>query len=314
MHPRWDTIYPPYNTLALPYSDIYGFTKLGKVLTVGGVGAWDENLAHPASAVVIGDTIYLYYHGERASDSKRQIGLATAPISAPETLTKYTGNPILTIGAAAAWDEKYVWLPKIIYDPYESDAAKRWKMWFEGWNSANVAHIGYAYSADGKSWTKYATNPLTDPAGFLFGGLCVVRAGNLYMGVYCYTGGLVGLATSPDGITWTYRKTILTLGAGGTWDDTFLRYTSVTWILGVWYAMYSGYDGTNYRLGLATSSDGFTYTKFLRNPVVDIGAGGAWDSLHVAAPSLFQIRRKFYVYYVGYVLATGGEGGLATVP
>ena len=82
----------------------------------------------------------------------------------------------------------------------------------------------------------------------------------------------IGRATSTDGITWTFTGTVLTVGAGGQWDDGTVWDPSVvidpdtdTW--------WMGYGGSrpnivNVAHGIASSEDlGITWTKWASNPV-----------------------------------------------
>ena len=76
-------------------------------------------------------------------------------------------------------------LPSVIYDEWESDSAKRWKMWYQ----ADPADGGrddmcYAYAADPEGpWTKYAGNPVWDGSArwVLNYGISVTRLGERYV-------------------------------------------------------------------------------------------------------------------------------------
>jgi hypothetical protein len=46
----------------------------------------------------------------------------------------------------------------------------------------------------------------------------------------------------------------------------------------MWYAGLNASTFLNaMRIGMATSADGVTWTRFLSNPVLDLGVSGAWD-------------------------------------
>ncbi len=54
---------------------------------------------------------------------------------------------------------------------------------------------------------------------------------------------------------------VLGVGQEGSWDDAAVNYPSVI-VDGSNYKMwYGGYDGTNFRIGYATSPDGINWTK-----------------------------------------------------
>ena len=126
------------------------------------------------------------------------------------------------------------------------------------------------------------------------------------------------MATSPDGITWTYVAVVVDFSAGGGWDDEILDYASIFWNLGVWYLFYSGgstSSWTSQRIGLVTSPDGKNFTRFYveAGKQFDVGAGGQWDANTVNAPAMLMINDIFYLYYTGSD-GTKGQIGLATLP
>ena len=49
---------------------------------------------------------------------------------------------------------------------------------------------------------------------------------------------------------------------------------------------YTGYDGTSWRIGYATSLDGIVWEKYHANPVLGPGASGTWDGDGVAHPAV----------------------------
>ncbi|MBC8232067.1 hypothetical protein H8E77_21175 [bacterium] len=56
---------------------------------------------------------------------------------------------------------------------------------------------------------------------------------------------------------------VLDVGADGEWDDTGVIRPNVIFNNGVYQMWYAGHDGTNWRIGYATSDDGITWTKHL---------------------------------------------------
>ena len=73
---------------------------------------------------------------------------------------------------------------------------------------------------------------------------------------------LIGYATSPDGFTWTKHASnpVIEPGPEGAWDDEGVLTGGVIYKDGTFHMWYTGWDGTNTRIGLATSSDGFSWT------------------------------------------------------
>ena len=71
--------------------------------------------------------------------------------------TKYTGNPVLDVSYTGGWDSLGVETVSILFDSL-APANQRYKMWYAGqYFNAYRYDLGYAYSADGKKWTKYPT-------------------------------------------------------------------------------------------------------------------------------------------------------------
>lgn len=79
------------------------------------------------------------------------------------------------------------------------------------------------------------------------------------------------LYTSTDFVNWTDRGDILDAGPSGAWDDLDVS-SPVVWVEGsTWKMLYEGRKsgGQQGAVGLATSSDGLTWTKHGANPVFD---------------------------------------------
>jgi len=125
----------------------------------------------------------------------------------------------------------------------------------------------------------------------------------------------IGRATSPDGITWTKYEgnPILTSGSSGEWDaeDIFMGPTLVD--SSGYKLWYEGNDGTNSRIGLATSQNGIDWEKYEGNPVLDLGDSSKWDDSEVARGAVLYHESIYKMWYVG------GDGenlrlGYATSP
>lgn len=118
---------------------------------------------------------------------------------------------------------------------------------------------------------------------------------------------VVGLARSTDkGLTWTVvNDTLLSLGAGGSWDDNFMEAHTLLYIgssasgSGKFRLYYGGNDGTNWRIGFAEADDiEGPYTKYAGNPVFNLGVA-AWEDKNVADPEVFWFRGKLHLIYSG---------------
>ena len=127
----------------------------------------------------------------------------------------------------------------------------------------------------------------------------------------------IGAATSPDMLTWTKfaGNPVLELGANGQWDDYHLFADDVIFDGTEWHLLYTGFDGSYYRLGHATSADLLTWTRDPANPVLDRGTAGAWDDYHVFNSTVGLYGGEYHLWYVG-AYSSGGDRqiGHATSP
>jgi predicted GH43/DUF377 family glycosyl hydrolase len=137
------------------YRNGFGWTKYddNPVLTYV-PGTWEHDNVKDPYLVYVNGVYYLYYTGFSLANCN-QIGLATSPDGI--TWTKYAGNPVVTFVDTNNIHR----FPVVVYDTNETNINKRWKMWYKDENS----EIGYAYSPDGYTWTKFAGNPVLQKGG-----------------------------------------------------------------------------------------------------------------------------------------------------
>ena len=109
---------------------------------------------------------------------------------------------------------------------------------------------------------------------------------------------------------------VLLPGDPGTWDDIGFINASVL-IIGSTYRMwYTGIDGSNGRIGHATSPDGINWTKY-PIPVLNLGDPGSWDDFMVCLPTVVYDGAIYHMWYCGLdaIPPAGNENiGHATSP
>ncbi len=109
----------------------------------------------------------------------------------------------------------------------------------------------------------------------------------------------IGLATSGDGQTWSKHSgnPVLPVGAPGAWDDQEAAFGTVLDDGGTYHMWYSGYDGTNRRIGYASSVNGVSWLK--AGPVLS-GTVGAWDERLVGNPTVLYDGSTYHMWYGGW--------------
>ena len=66
-----------------------------------------------------------------------------------------------------------------------------------------------------------------------------------------------------------------------------------------YHMWYVGSDGTNARIGYATSLDGFSWVPYANNPVVDLGLPGSYEETSVVEPFVVYDGSIFHMWYTG---------------
>lgn len=122
-------------------------------------------------------------------------------------------------------------------------------------------------------------------------------------GVVRDVGFAIGLATSPDGVSWTKRpgnagaEAVLAPGAAGEPDARGAGQPSVLRdgdALRMWYECF---DGTRWRICSAASTDGTVWAK--EGIALDVGAEGALDALGLRNPVVVRRGEGYELWYQG---------------
>ena len=223
-----------------------------------------------------------------------------------------------------------VYAPSVIYNPNNSDP---YRMWYSKHVKLRWA-IGYAISKDGKHWNEQKivlnSKALKDSNSKIskdfdsydaYTPLVIHNSNNfnipykshkLYSPYKMwYTGHdgsyyRIGYATSPDGINWIKHGMILDHGNPGDFDCYDIYVPSVIYDpsdSNAPYKMwYSGFNGSHYIIGYATSLDGISWTK--HGKVLDIGSSKDFDNHDVDAPMIIydpnDINAPYKMWYSGY--------------
>ncbi len=218
-----------------------------------------------------------------------------------------THGVVLQKGAYGSWETR-VGSPSVILD------GTTYKMWYEGYNPVEqCGRIGYATSYDGISWTKYGGNPVLIPGGnggwddYNVFNPSVLKDGSTYKmwyvaQAYQYSPLRIGYATSSDGISWAKYASnpVLVPGSNGVWDDKHVSGQFVMMNATMYEMYYAGQSNSDIvQIGLATSTDGVSWTKHDGNPILPVGSVGAWDSHALTPGSVVFNCGTYRMWYQG---------------
>jgi predicted GH43/DUF377 family glycosyl hydrolase len=250
------------------------------VLTSGPIGAWDSGSVAIGSVLMNGTQIIMYYRGTNPTTYVNgAIGMARSNDGI--TWTKYSGNPVLTPTLFGP-DQGYIASPFVI------KLQLTYNMWYAGRNvtfqkQTAYTTIQYATSLNGINWTKWPRPVLTPSTDSNAWDSVAVYSPSVYFngtkfGLW-YTGlgqslknPQIGVATSPDGATWTRSSynPILTPNSGA-WDSIGVESPNV--IVGRNGAMMY-YDGLSDmsagRIGLAFAAPGVQVFPVPEFPYMDL--------------------------------------------
>lgn len=140
----------------------------------------------------------------------------------------------------------------------------------------------------------------------------VVEHGSLLFNFYSGFDGRTwhtGVATSPDGSSWTRQGRVLSPDPA-TWEGDYIAANgSALYVKGEFVYWYQAGDPP--RIGLARSPDGKHWEKVAR-PVLELGPRGSWDERAAADPYVIYVEGRFFLFYLGTDRARRQRLGVAT--
>ncbi len=177
------------------------------VLQPASADDWDYTL-YPSSLVRTDTEYILYYAGRRAgSDWFEAIGRATSPDGI--TWTKYDNpatteaafahsDPVFLRGEAGSWDDMGIFNAAVLLGDHG------WEMFYTGTHDGAQASAGYATSQDGIAWTRFAVDPVPNPADVSgYGASSVVFVDGTYYFYHVFeTPAGIQIGVSTGTVTW----------------------------------------------------------------------------------------------------------------
>ncbi len=286
-----------------------------------GTGTWNPNGSWPGPLVIENDTYREWFAG-LAPGTVPGYGYAESTDAVSWSLSPL--NPVFQPGTAGSWDEKTPLMQVLRHE------GSVFKMWYTAANAANLGQVGYASSVDGRVWVKQATNPVLaaggggawDQNGIT--GLKIVRnEGYLmaYSGKNAANQPQIGIATSPDGITWTKRvdNPRIPLGAVGSFNENGVSVSDLEFDGTFLRMVIAGNDAAGKtQVGQAYCADGigavWSTDGGITNPILTVGAAGTWDADTVIGTAPREEGDHLRMMYIGSRAGQPVQTGTATAP
>jgi predicted GH43/DUF377 family glycosyl hydrolase len=223
------------------------------------------------------------------------------------------GNPVLMEGDGALdWDRGGVETVSVL-----EDGGQYW-LWYAGYQRREEPplsmKIGVATSPDGVNWEKAAENPVIDSGSagewdesFVESPSVVKLSGTFYMwytGVDSQSRYRIGLATSEDGIHWIKNPAnpVFSPDASNEWENAVVYAPAVIRDIDQFVMFYVGLNAGTFlnamRIGMATSTDGVSWTRPQSVPVLDVGAAAAWDEQGAFVPTVVMRADRYEMWYL----------------
>jgi predicted GH43/DUF377 family glycosyl hydrolase len=207
----------------------------------------------------------------------------------------------MTRGAAGEWDAVDVLNPSVVR---QGDAYYNFFSGFDG----KTWHTGLAVSADGVRWSK--EGKILSPETGSWEGNAIAANGSAFADesgiLYYYQAGVgnrveIGLARSRNGHQWERNgPPVLAVGPWGSWDERGVADPYVIRAGENYYLFYLGMDrAQRQRLGVAESRDGVTWHKLRSNPILELGAYGAFDARGLGEPAVWTAHGYYWMLYTG---------------
>ncbi len=263
-------------------------------------GEWNETMTgywQTYGRVIWDGEQYRYYVSARGPEPNRyySIGLYFSP-HLDSVWVPYENNPVFRSDTSTAGFDDIA-APCVIK---EGDS---YKMWFNGRNTGEVWHVGYATSQDGYTWSEHSTpvlenDPDSEWESTLICAPFVLKEddGSYSMWYQGFGGtpevGQIGYANSTDGITWTRHENnpVLEVDNG---HSTWIGFPIVERIEDKYIIWFSGSNGWPYsspfKIFTGLSEDGLNWRKdYLYGPVVNVGVTGSWSAGGVMCKGVFE--------------------------
>jgi hypothetical protein len=296
------------------------WAKLGRVYAPDGSLPWMTSHAYVPTPHALDDDTIRVYVAFLDPDRVGRVGFVDVAVADPLRVLRVSERPVLDVGGPGAFDEHGVTPSAIVAGP------QTLRLYYFGWQRAvNVPYLlfgGLAASGDGgETFTRVSRVPVlpcVEGERVCRSAPSVVRQGSRWRAWYVAAdawteveGRLVPTyeiraASSGDGVRWEGGGTPAVARAS---DDEiglgrpFVRASANGYRM--WYSIRSRSRG--YRIGMATSDDGASWTRRDEEAGIDVSVSG-WDSEMVCFGAVLTTARGTYLFYNGNRYGESGFG------
>jgi hypothetical protein len=290
--------------------------KLGLLFAADGQHPWMRTHASNPTAEVLADGNLRVYFSTRDELNRSHVASAVFSLTSGPRLIDLPTVPIVMPGAPGAYDDSGASMGCVVR------LEGRLLLYYVGWNLGVTVpwrnSIGLATSEDGGlTFAKLSPAPLldrhaVDPFSLSYPWvLAEPTRWRMWYGSNLGWGAnerdmrhVIKYAESADGLSWVRNGRI---AIDHSLPEEFaLARPCVIADPGV-YRMWFAHRGDRYRIGLAESADGLTWTR-LGSSGLDVSAGSGWDSEMVSYPCVFDHRGQRYMLYNGNRYGRTGFG------
>lgn len=215
---------------------------------------------------------------------------------------EHRASPIVTPGGTGAWNEKRADVGGDL-----TRWADEWYYYGTGMDANDVRTIGLYKGDSLGSLASVSENPLVSGGGSGawdngdVGSASIIDVANERW-LYYQSNGKLGLAKSAGGVSFTKYSgnPLFDPGGSGTWDEDFhhldVVYDGNKFVMA--FAASSGSEATTRsQIGVATSDDGYAWSKVQSSPVIPYGPTGSYKEHGVLAPRLWVDDGTYYMNF-----------------
>jgi len=211
-------------------------------------------------------------------------------------------SPVLSPGIAGTWDSWAVAPGPVIKD------GETYRMYYLGYSNPNDQfHIGLATSSDGKVWHKYPTPVLVGSSNWerQISPHSILKIDSVYYLYYIgrsqTTQDRIGVAFSNDGISWSKYSGNPIVIPTQSWEVSGVSWPSVIYENGIFKMVYMKISSVTNAFGMATSTDGKTWTKLSNNPIFRAqNTYNGWAYNDISYPGFLKTGNEYRIYYSGW--------------